>query len=502
MDVQQSVEAIAGQQAAEKGKAPRAFDGVAAWLYWVLTVGLIIVRLFLKHLNSPPTFLSDVFNALVLSAFATIGALIALRQRANLIGWVICIGTLLWAAGELALEYGAYGLLTVPGSLPVPQWMVLLGAWIQAIGFSLVLFFVLLLFPDGHLPSPRWRKVVWFIVATNVLFSVFLLFSPKLFYFRFSSFDNPLGVIMPEPVFSIFLVLVLLCWVVSILACVAAIVLRFRSAQGEERQQLKWLTYSSFLSLLVAPAGAILVTQAVLNVNTSYETGAFLFTASLAPILIAVGIAILRYRLYDIDLIINRTLVYVPLTGIVAGLYSASVALFQKLFQAITGEGSDAAIVISTLILASLFTPIKNGLQSLVDRRFKEAPDRTKKLKAFDEEVQSVEQVIDRMQITARLLDEAIAAFGAEAGAIYLSQGGEMRPAHASEKWSGESQLSLPLQSDGKRIGSLKLSARLDGLDYSQEDLQLLQQVADRVAHVILLQSETRQPSELAGVTR
>jgi hypothetical protein len=484
MDVQQqSVDAIAGQQAAEKGKAARAFDRVAAWLCWALTVGLVSGTLFLKHLNSPPTFPSDAFNALVLSAFATIGALIALRQRTNLIGWVLCIGTLLWAAGEFALEYGVYGLLTVPGSLPAPLWVALLGAWIQGVGFYLVLFFVLLLFPDGHLPSPRWRKVAWFIVATTVLFSIVALSAPKLFDFRFASFDNPLGIAIPEPVFSVLQALTLISWIVAVLACIAAIVVRFRRAQGDEHQQLKWLTYSSFLS------GTILMTQALfllLNVNTSYETGAFLFTALLAPIPIAVGIAILRYRLYDIDLIINRTLVYVPLTGILAGFYSAVVALLQRLFVALTGETSDAAIIITTLILASLFTPVKNALQSLVDKRFKETPDSTKRLKALGEQVETRIFAIDAEQMARRLLDEAVAAFHAQSGAIYLGQDGKLALAHTFGEWrSTDARLTVPLESDGKRLGLLELGPRRNALPYGEKERQVLQQVADQMVGAI-----------------
>jgi hypothetical protein len=242
------------------------------------------------------------------------------------------------------------------------------------------------------------------------------------------------------------------------------------------------------LALLVAPAAAILVTQAFLKVNNNYETGAFLFAASIAPIPIAVGIAILRYRLYDIDLIINRTLVYVPLTGIVTGLYSASVALFQKLFQALTGENSDAAIVISTLILASLFTPMKNGLQSLVDRRFKEESDSTRKLKALGEQARSVLEVVDAEQATRRLLDEATPAFGATGGAISLWQGGKLKLVHTSGQWNdGDPKISVPLEHDGKQLGLLQLGPRRSGSEYTEQDRETLQEVTGLVAGTISL---------------
>jgi hypothetical protein len=125
---------------------------------------------------------------------------------------------------------------------------------------------------------------------------------------------------------------------------------------------------------------------------------------------LAFTFSILGYRLYDIDIILNRTLVYVPLTAILAGLYSASITLSQKLFIAATGQESDAAIVLTTLVLASTFTPIKNALQSIVDARFKEAPDPSKKMKALVEEVRSRIFLVDPKEITRRLLEEAIQA--------------------------------------------------------------------------------------------
>src|SRR5207248_2881004 len=115
---------------------------------------------------------------------------------------------------------------------------------------------------------------------------------------------------------------------------------------------------------------------------------------------VGIGVGILRHRLYDIDVIIRRTLIYVPLTGVVAGLYAGSVALLQKLFVAFTGEKSDAAIVITTLLLAATFTPIKNSLQALVDKRFKEAPDSMKKLKAFSQYVESVAEAVSIEQVS------------------------------------------------------------------------------------------------------
>ena len=226
------------------------------------------------------------------------------------------------------------------------------------------------------------------------------------------------------------------------------------------------------------------------------DTHDILLALSVAAFPIAAGIAILRYRLYDIDLLINRTLVYVPLTGILAGVYSASIALFQKLFVAITREQSDAAIVITTLILASSFTPIKNGLQGAVDKRFKEAPDPIKRLRAFGEQVRSFVQLSDAGQLRQRLLDEVVSAFDATGGAIYAADDRppttDDHPIHTSGAWTGDADLSIPLALDGKQSGSLSLGPRRNGMEYTVSDVQTLQETVDVVGQAISVTDEER----------
>jgi hypothetical protein len=199
-------------------------------------------------------------------------------------------------------------------------------------------------------------------------------------------------------------------------------------------------------------------------------------------------IAVLYERVFDIDIIIRRTLVYVPLTAILAGLYSATVALFQKLFIASTGQKSDAAVVMSTLILASVFTPIKNGLQASVDRHFKEPKDPLKELKAFSKQVDSVAEAINIQRTTRRLLDMAMSAYQADCGAIYLEQDGELMLLHASERWKeGSAILSLSMGMDEKQVGVIMLGRRNNHKGYSLEDRKTLQQVVNCVAEMVWL---------------
>src|ERR1700730_11710765 len=148
-----------------------------AWFTWVLYVIIAIVLLiFVK--GAPSISLSDIFNALVLLAFATVGSLIASRRPENPIGWIFCISALLWALGDVLLEYTTYAFITVPGSLPAGALLGVFGDWVRGMGWFLVLTFLLLLFPNGHLPSPHWRPLAWLIAGLLVAYSVALLLSP------------------------------------------------------------------------------------------------------------------------------------------------------------------------------------------------------------------------------------------------------------------------------------------------------------------------------------
>jgi hypothetical protein len=340
--------------------------------------------------------------------------------------------------------------------------------------------FGLLLFPTGRLPSRRWRPVAWAAAILVVLLVVLHALAPgPVDAERLPLVRNPFGVEGLDGMAQLSLILIL----PAVLACVLSVALRFRRAPGDERQQIKWFSYAAVL--LIFAIGVTLLNESLGRPFPEPVIGILLFIP-IAGLPISVGIAVLKYRLYDIDLIINRTLVYVPLTAILAGLYSASVALFQRLFQAATGERSDAAIVITTLILAASFTPIKNALQGIVDKRFKEAPDATKKLKALGEEVGARIYPINVRQVTRRLLEEAATAYGAKAGAFHLQQDGGVRLVHTYGEWEGdEARTSIPLDSDEERIGFIQLGARHNGLDYSDKDLEVLQQVANTVACAI-----------------
>jgi GAF domain-containing protein len=497
MDLQQPiVEVIAAQQATDEAEAKPWIVRAAPWLVWsmwALSVTLVIITLILAYQNDPADFeanlLSAILHAIALFLYATVGALIVSRHADNPIGWIFGMAALLVVLGVFAEEYAQYTLITVPGSLPGGILMAWLTAWPRNIGFFLMFTFLMLLFPNGRLLSRRWRMVAWLAGSVIVLGAVLNAFKPGPLGFV-PGVNNPLGMENAAGVFELYEIIWGPVALVAITLCLTSVIVRFRRAGGHERQQLKWFAYAAALGIV-----QFAVSLALAFVPTALTPDALdvLLALSILAFPIAAGIAILRYRLYDIDLLINRTLVYVPLTAILAGLYSASIALFQKLFVSITREQSDAAIVITTLILASSFTPIKNGLQGVVDKRFKEVPDPIKKLRSFGEQVRSFVQLNSADQLLQRLLDEVVSAFDAVGGAVYKGEGEQMRVAHATEGWDGDTEMSAPLTGDGRRIGMVSLGARRNGLDYTERDRQTLQDIVDVVGQAIVLaEQETK----------
>jgi hypothetical protein len=254
-----------------------------------------------------------------------------------------------------------------------------------------------------------------------------------------------------------------------------------------QRQQTKWVllgliaaVVATIVALYVLPVALPPLAQSGTLADLAVDTATFL-AAVMIPI--AIGFSMLRYRLWDIDLLINRTLVYGPLSAILVGMYSASTSLFQKLWISSTGDTSDATAVLTTLVLVSTFTPIKGRLQLLVDRHFKEVPEPGRRLRDYAAHVQSVLEVIDPECMTRRLLDEAVAAFGAVSGVVYWGSGQPWQVVHTVGEWDGDDHLSAPLESGGLALGHIALGARADGASYTTQDGLLLRQTAELVAN-------------------
>ena len=296
----------------------------------------------------------DVSAPLFSLVFVATGALIALRQPRHPVGWCFI---LLGLFGDLFLafaNYGLYATLTAPGGLPAAGVAVWISNWFWAIP-SGVLPIMILLFPNGRPPTVRWWPVAWLAVGATLLFAATDALGAYLA--QTSVALEPLGWV------SLVSALLALLWAVTLIAAVASLVVRFRRSHGVERQQLKWFVSAAAVVVslqlpgLLVPVGPVPPVIGVLS-NLSF---------GLLPV--SAAIAILRYRLYDIDVLIRRTLIYATVSAVLLLAYVGGVALVQFLLAPVT-SGNGLAVAISTLAVLALFQPLRRRIREAVDRRF------------------------------------------------------------------------------------------------------------------------------------
>ena len=355
----------AREQDREVGRLSTRAAAWLAWSIWALSIALVGLGLLFHVLNlsepSVPIFGHWVESTLLGMGFATIGAIIASRRTHNPIGWLLCAAGLVFGAAMFASEYAIYSLLVAPGSLPAAE-TVVLGNPLWVLGFNLLVL-MLILFPTGKLPSGRWRWIVYLYMALACVEVVAMLFLPGPLE-GLDLIENPLGIedspIGRKPVQALVFT--------GGLVASGALILRLRRGSWVERQQIKWLAYAAVAST----GGSILTYTPPEAIGARWVTGVgyVLLELGVIGIPISIGIAILRYRLYEIDTLINRTLVYGALTAILVALYFSGIVVLQRVFVALTGEQSTLAVVASTLLIAALFNPLRRRIQGFIDRRF------------------------------------------------------------------------------------------------------------------------------------
>ncbi len=347
----------------------------AGWLGWssvILYAILAAASLALEVSQEGRSSLTDVWIVIAIFASALVGALIVNSRPGHPIGWMFCVAALSFGVGFFSRQYAIQALVVVPGTLPFGYAMAWFGFWVDMPGIAVVALFLPLLFPDGHLPSARWRPAAYFATGVVVVAVAVATIAPATYASAgYPSIRNPIGLDQYRAAFDVVDGVMQPLLIVLVVIGALALFDRVRHANADERQQLKWFGYAGALVLaafLIEAAARAL--PSVASLRLASDAVALLALTALPA---AVGIAILRYGLYDIDLIINRTLVYVLLTGVLAGVYTGAVALFQRLFVAMSGQGSDLAIVMTLFVVATVFTPVKNTLQEHVDRRIRPA---------------------------------------------------------------------------------------------------------------------------------
>jgi hypothetical protein len=400
---------------------------------------------------------------LTVVTFTAIGLLIFLRRRDRM--------ALLLSAGMVLFSTWLSPPLNALGaSSPMWQRPVHL---IGATGFALAVV-ILYVFPTGTY-RPRWTL---FLLAGLIASCFLWVWVP----------DSPFNLsrVYQLPLTSFIIIEFL--WLTGM----SVQLFRFAwYATAIERQQTKWILFGFavgtilYIMMMVDRTIVPLVGESRMAgiVYDLFVVPAFLLVLLVVPFTFA--ISIFRYRLFEIDLVIRRTVVYTTLTAILAGMYIASIGFFQRLFVAVTGDRSEGAVVITTLVLAAAFTPVKTGLQSLVDKHIKDVPDPTKPLRTFGDQVRNFVDLLDVDQLCRRLLQESVGALGATSGAIYLLRDGRLELSQTVGDWEDERRLSAALDHEGHHLGFAYLGPRHDGGDYTEAQVETFKNIAAQVARTI-----------------
>jgi hypothetical protein len=383
-----------------------------AWSLWAVCMALVGLALLLDFLTGEvipagepgerPGLGLAVLTGVLSLAFPTVGALIASRLPTNPIGWMFCGVGLLYIAQRFTGAYANYVVLT-NSALPGEEYAAWFSVLAEFSGLILAGIIVMLLFPDGHLLSRRWQIVAWMAVLGAVLTALYDALLPGSVS-SYTYIEKPFGLqgyyIGGFTTYEFLLASALVgetLLLTSSLAAVFSLVLRLHRAREDGRQQLKWFLYAAVpaslcFSFVLLTFIVVDFTELVFGTylipfwENYYDVTFYVAVFALLVVPVFTYVAILRYRLFDIDVVINRTLVYGTLTVLLAAVYVSGVATTQTIFRALTGQEQQPqlAIVISTLVIAALFNPLRRRIQGFIDRRFYRSKyDAVKTLEAF-----------------------------------------------------------------------------------------------------------------------
>src|SRR5215203_6857351 len=375
------------QRTGGQGRGVGGMSGrAAAWLAWslvtlsiVLLVGWIALAQIARSTAPGRPFYNPVEAVFVLATiltFSVVGAIVASRQPRNAIGWIFCGIGLVVSLNSLSGSYVEYRLAGGYGPWNLTETAAWYASWSWTVWLYVPTTFLLLLFPDGRLPSPRWRPVGWCAALGVISYVAGYALSPGPLD-EFSRITNPYGV--ESPILGAVTIAGAILATASMVASAVSLIVRMRRAGRAQRQQIKWLAYGGAVAV-----GTVFV-SGVISI-WSGDAAIALISLGLLGVPIFTGVAIARYRLYDIDIVINRTLVYGALTAALVGVYFGGVATLQALIRALTGQEQQPqlAIVVSTLVIAALFDPLRRRIQAFIDRRFYRSKyDARKTLESF-----------------------------------------------------------------------------------------------------------------------
>ena len=343
---------------------------IAFWAMWAVSLIFVATSLATAWLTGPDDLISAFALGLVALSFATAGAVLVSRLPSNVIGWILAIGGLCFAIENGATGLANLGLSLQPGSVPGAIWFAWLSEWVWAPSFGAILILVLV-YPTGRLLSARWRPIAVAALLVIALFSFGGAFGP----WTDSSFpgQNPLqlggGPGGPTDALNVLLgPIAFLLGLLVVILTVASLVIRYRRAAALERAQLKWFAAVVAFSAPAFVLGTGLFGNAGVGGIVS-NVATWIAFCGFALLPVAIGIAVLRYRLYEIDRLISRTISWAVVTLILGGLFVALILALQALLVPVTGS-NELAVAGSTLLVFGLFQPLRRRVQRIVDRRF------------------------------------------------------------------------------------------------------------------------------------
>jgi hypothetical protein len=307
-------------------------------------------------------------NWVMVPVWFAVGSVLVLRRPDNAIGWVLSLGVLCWLLSAPLSGYAQYGYWEADGALPGLRLAFWLATWTWVPGYTLVLPLMLLWFPNGRPPSPRWRPVAWaLLLGTGLLMIQYTMISwidSDEFPALPAGVENPIHSPAIAPLLEVLVIGGAILVIPALLASMASLVVRFRRSRGVERQQLKWVTYAAAVGVGLFMSGNFTTRLPFISWELVSTIAATIFP-------VAIALAVLRYRLYDIDRVISRTVTYATLTIVLVGVYVGGVVGVGRALQGLTGgAGGDLIVAATTLVVAALFQPARRRIQRLVDRRF------------------------------------------------------------------------------------------------------------------------------------
>jgi signal transduction histidine kinase len=486
------------------------FTARLAWLLFTLTCSLSTLSLVFLAL-SWETHLPDMWGfrgdaVLFALAFSSIGLLLARRLQQNPIGWLLITAGLFCAILELCIQFAAYTLLTKPGTLPGGALAAWIASWLWFIAIAMLIY-TFLLFPTGHLPSVRWRPVGWFTVVAFAVTTLSFMIQPGPLYFA-PYLDNPFAV---QTIYRALNPLQI-AFASAVLLIGLSLLLRLLRAEGVERQQLKWFAYAATLITLIGMTDSLASAAGLLGRDPKFYQ--YLTVAIWTAIPCAIAFSILRYRLWDIDIIISRTLVYGTLSAVIVTLYILLVGTLSLLSQT-TGNLFISLLV--TGLIAFLIQPLRERLQSSVNRLL--YGDRDDPYAALSRLGRRLEASLGPETVLSTIVTTVRDALKLPYTAIYLKQQDDeykiiaesasptLHAENGKVRVPGierEGQC-IPLIHQGETLGYLVLGPRTPNEAFTSSDLRLVDDLAPQVGvavHAVRLTSDLQRSREQLVLTR